>query len=79
VVVLRRAPAIDYLSFAAKRWVVMVNHLNKNKNTIITVKLESVSPNEKDVLLPNLRFKVLGGKVFESTRENPPGVRLQFA
>ena len=24
--------AIDYLSFAAKRWVVMVNHLNKNKN-----------------------------------------------
>ena len=24
--------AIDYLPFAAKRWVVMVNHLNKNKN-----------------------------------------------
>ena len=28
----RRDPAIDYLSFATKRWVVMVNHLNKNKN-----------------------------------------------
>jgi hypothetical protein len=29
--------AIDYLSFAAKRWVVMVNHLNKNKNNFANV------------------------------------------
>ena len=26
------ALAMEYLSFATKRWVVMVNHLNKNKN-----------------------------------------------